>query len=627
MKKIQIQFNESDYTIYHDYCLKYYQAHDTARKQSLHAFLDLFEKGIVPVEEQDIRQARQFLSGKCDELKRENASPAREAEPTVLLRVRICSDLLLVTNDLEKMYRLIQKQGIVANYLMILATFSRVIEETRNSPISGTYDLEPGIVEALARPLVETIRLRLGTDRDWHSVLRELTFIATRFNHIYPEPKFDLEIVQLVAPAVVSHFNREVKDSEIRSVLPSYFDERELEEFEAFLDKTPDVLKDDETAGIDWDAIHEPLSVVAGQVTAQRDQWAKSRSNLYEYPSLVLTEGTQSPGGGLYPVGSLSPSPSGMPQMTGYNTFDIAVSPELTTRVESPMTFSPVPDQVRVKPRMQPAVPVIIGVAVIIVFILGTLMISGTWNPLGAGNATHVSAKNVSAKNATPVKSTATTAPKATATKSAITPTPSPTPATYSAADIGNHLIEIAFGPNNNVIQKLDKNLVSITYSGSYTNDDIDGLNDFINQFNNYSTTTQISNNVNFNGGGDIRLTFLPSDALNQISLDNISTYDKDPQTGIMYFVQAPYYTGVKGSTKTYINSDLTGNERVRWIQLALLYNLGFVGQSSKYPDSLFYSGPTNVTQMSTIDLKSVALMYSRKITNGMTVTGVRATF
>ena len=46
MEKIQIQFKESDYKIYHDYCLKYYQAHDTARKHDpMHAFLDLFETG------------------------------------------------------------------------------------------------------------------------------------------------------------------------------------------------------------------------------------------------------------------------------------------------------------------------------------------------------------------------------------------------------------------------------------------------------------------------------------------------------------------------------------------------------------------------------------------------------
>ena len=350
----------------------------------------------------------------------------REAEQTMLLQMRICSDLLLLTEDLEKIYRLIQKQGVVANYLMILATFSRVIEEIRNSQISGMYDLDTGVIEALARPLVDTIRMRLGTDRDWHSVLRELTFIATRFNQIYPEPKFDLEIIQLVAPAVVSHFNRDVETREIRSVLPSYFDERELEEFEAFLNQTPDVLKDDENAGIDWDAIYEPLNAVAGAVAAQRETWAKSRSIMYEHSSLVLLDSAQSSDMGVYTAGSLSPSSAGVPQTTGNKIFDITVSPGSTTQVESPMTFSPVPDPEPARTGIQPVIPAIIGIAVIILFIIGTLIISGTWNPLGAGNTTH--ATNVSAKNATPVKSAATTAPKATATPTATKPT-STTPA------------------------------------------------------------------------------------------------------------------------------------------------------------------------------------------------------
>ena len=629
MEKIQIQFKESDYKIYHDYCLKYYQAHDTVRKQSLHAFIDLFEKGIVPVEEQNIRQARQFFSGKCDDLKREYASHGRSSGQTVLLQMRICSDLLLLVEDLEKLYRLIKKQGVVANYLMILATFSQIIEEIRNSQLSGIYEIDAGAIEALVSPLVDTIRLRLGTDRDWHSVIRELTFIATRFNQVYPEPKFDLEIIQRVAPAVVSHFNRDVDAREVLSVLPSYFDERDLEEFESFLNQTPDLLKDEENAEIDWDAIYKPLNVVAGTVAAQREEWAKSREIIYEPSSLVLPESTLFPDRGSYPAGPLSSSPAGVPPATGNKIFDISVSPGLTTQMEPSMTFSPVPDQEPARTRIQPAIPVIIGVAVIIVFIIGTLMISGTWNPLGAGNLS--ASKNVSAKNATPVKSAATTAPKATptptATKAPSTTTVS-TPASqdFSSADIGNHLIEIAFGPDNTVIEKPDLALLSATYSGSYSDNDVLLLQNFSHMFNDYSVTTKISENFNFNSHADIWLEFLPSESLDQIQIDPSMTVYKNLQTGTIYFIQSPYYSGITAGSKTYVNSDLTGNERQRWIQRALLFNLGFVGKSSKYPDSLFYDGATNVSQLSTIDLDSLQLMYGKKITNGMTKGDVRNT-
>ena len=130
-----------------------------------HAFLDLFEKGIIPIEEQDIRQTRQFLSEKCDILRKEHAGPGGEGTATMSLQMRICSDLLLLSEDLEKIYRLIQKQGVVANYLMILGTFSRVIEDARKSPISDLYDLDSDIIESLAAPLAEIIRLRPGMNR------------------------------------------------------------------------------------------------------------------------------------------------------------------------------------------------------------------------------------------------------------------------------------------------------------------------------------------------------------------------------------------------------------------------------------------------------------------------------
>ncbi|MDO9325670.1 MAG: hypothetical protein Q7T80_12025, partial [Methanoregula sp.] len=68
MEKIWIQFNESDYQIYHNYCLRYYTVFDTTRKRSIHLFLELFEKDILPVEEHDLGEVYQFFSKKCDEL-------------------------------------------------------------------------------------------------------------------------------------------------------------------------------------------------------------------------------------------------------------------------------------------------------------------------------------------------------------------------------------------------------------------------------------------------------------------------------------------------------------------------------------------------------------------------------
>ena len=40
---------------------------------------------------------------------------------------------------------------------------------------------------------------------------------------------------------------------------------------------------------------------------------------------------------------------------------------------------------------------------------------------------------------------------------------------------------------------------------------------------------------------------------------------------------------------------------------------------TAKYPESIFYAGTTNSSQMSVIDLKALKLIYGNKITNGMT--------
>jgi hypothetical protein len=634
MEKLQIQFKESDYKVYYDYCFKYYQVHNTVRIQSIHLFLDLFEKEIIPVEERNISQARQFFSAKCDALKKTRNDTVEEGENTILLQMRICSDLLLLCDDLEKIFQLIQKHGVVANYLMILGTFSRVIEENRNLQLAGMYDLKSDVIESLAKPLANIIRQRLGTDRDWHLVLHELAVIATRFNQRYAEPKFDLEIIQIVGPAVVARFDKKVENREILSVLSSCFEECELEAFEAFLNRTPEGGNnehDDDIYGDTLYALIEPLKGIAGAITAQRDRWAQGRPGLSGQYSLPLQTGTQSPGVGVSPAGSGALSFPGQPSENGYKTFDIVVRPDVTTQVESPFKVYPISDSVPekdsvplkdsvpVKSRIRPFVPAIIGVLVILLFIIGTMIISGGWNPVGAGHPENSTpAKNVTTVKPTPVKS-ATTA-KPTPAKTTLTPTPTPTPQFYSLSDIKSHLSDITSDPYSTVLPKPTGNVITISISGSYNNNDVALLNDFIHKFNIYSATTQLSSNASLEGGqggaNGIRLLFEPESMLNQMPFDDKTVIYKDPQTGEYYFVQNGLYEFVnKITVKTYINSGLKGNERNRWTLRALLFNLGFTGTTGKYPDSLFYAGSNNATQLSTIDWDAIQLMFNHKIT------------
>ena len=638
MEKIQIQFKESDYKIYYDYCLKYYQVHDKARKQSIHAFLDLFKKDIISVEEQDLVEAQDLISRKCEDLKKRPDDTSREDDKTLVPDSWTCGDLLIFIEDLEKIYCLIEKQGITANYLMILGTFSNVIADEKSSQISVMYDLKSEMIESLADPLVDIVQMRMGSHRQWRSALRELTVIAAQFNHRSFEPKFDLGILQLVAPTVVSRFNEDVNTKEILSLLPSYFEECELEEFENFLNRTPDQIKDEHDSDINWDAICKPLNIVVSAIASQRDQRSEDNSKISDPYLTPPTKETESPDNRLNSVespplptkeiespdsrlNSVESSPPGYhyPILEdGYKTSDIAVSPDLTTHEEDPKSVLPVFDTEAIKTRIQPFIPIIIGAGVILLVIIGIVIISGNWNPLAAGNTTNSTIKNV-----TTAKPASTPAPQVTTAKPATTPAPqvttakptaapTPTSPSYSSSDIGNHLIEIAFSPSNNIIEKpLTKNLLESTFSGLYDKNDVALLNDFITQFNSYSTTQKISTSINFDSPADVWIDFLPGFALSQLNVDVEKTVIRDGKTGTYYLVRT--------DEKTYVNSDLKGNERKRWILRAILLNLGFPGETLKYTDSVFYTGASNASQLSDIDQKALQLMYGSKVTNGMT--------
>jgi hypothetical protein len=603
MEKIQIPVNVSEFKVYYDYCLKYYQVHDTVRKQSIHAFLDLYMKGIIPVENQDIRQVHDLFAGKCNELKKEQNAPGRESNTTMLFQLRVCSDILLFIEDLEKMYRLIVKQGVVANYLLILGTFSKIIEEDESSHFSVKYDLKDEVIESLAYPLAEIIRRRLGNTPLWNSIVRELIGIATQFNHRSSELKFDLDILKLIAPAVVAFFHKDIPSRKILAILPSYFEEHELDEFETLLRQAPG-QNTDLDANINWETIQGPLEVVTSTVGLQRYQWSQGILKISDQYSPAPPTGMISYDGGPYPVTSPSPTFLSPMHANGLKTFDIVVSPDGTVQA-TPFQVNPPSGTAPGKTGLMPFIPIIIGVAVILIIISAGIFFSGYLDH-------PIAIKTInSTKNSTIILPTAIQVP----TKSA---TPTPTPQRYSSYDIGSHLLEIAFGPDNDVIKKSTKDRLVVSLFGLYNESDVILVNIFIGQFNNYSSTTKISENIHFEGPSDIVLDLAPPTILSQINNDkNTTVYFRDPQTDTWYFVFTPQ--------KTVVNSDLKGIERKRWILRAILYNLGFYGETARYSDSLFYAAANNASQLNDIDLKALQLMYGKKITNGMNKDDMRS--
>ena len=222
------------------------------------------------------------------------------------------------------------------------------------------------------------------------------------------------------------------------------------------------------------------------------------------------------------------------------------------------------------------------------------------------------------------------TTPKVTSSVTAAIPEVLPsstiTQTLYSTSDIYRHFVDIAFSPDYPSIHKWNKELVHVALTGNYDSTDIKTINNFLQVFNSYSSTTKLPKEVQQSETlGDIVVTFLPESSLNNINLDTSWKISKNPENGTINFIYKtnPFQYGVITHT-VYINSDLKGNARTHWILRSLLYELGFPGETGMYPDSIFYSGSDAVTSLSKIDLKALELMYGTKISNGMSLNKIR---
>ena len=264
---------------------------------------------------------------------------------------------------------------------------------------------------------------------------------------------------------------------------------------------------------------------------------------------------------------------------------------------------------------------------------------SGTVSP--TPQIIYVTVTSTPAPSLAPETSTLpTTLPATTPTESLI----------YTSDQINKHFVDIVFGNDISTINKYPNTLVKDDVTGDFTASDINLLSIFQQQFNEYSSTTQLSNAPIENEQGSIIIDFLPESSLQNLAMDTSYTstlgkqiINKDSsgniasiyRTAISQSSPSPSYTPLSAQTSVigngvigtiYVNSDMTGDERTHFIIRGLLYYLGFVGQTGTYPDSIFYSGQNNTTTPDLIDWDAISLMYGNTITSGMNLTQVENT-
>jgi len=203
----------------------------------------------------------------------------------------------------------------------------------------------------------------------------------------------------------------------------------------------------------------------------------------------------------------------------------------------------------------------------------------------------------------------------------------------YTSDDINKLFIDVAFSNDFQNITRISSQVVKISIGGNYNDNDKIILSNFIQQFNEHSSTTQISSEPTEGNLGLILFNFLPGSSLQSLANDKSfsNLYRKQiintDNSGNIVSIYRITLGSSSGTANIYINSDLTGDERSHYFIRGLLYYLGFVGQTGTYPDSIFYAAPNNTTTPSFIDWDAIGLMYGKKITYGMSLSDVENLF
>jgi len=205
----------------------------------------------------------------------------------------------------------------------------------------------------------------------------------------------------------------------------------------------------------------------------------------------------------------------------------------------------------------------------------------------------------------------------------ATTALPQATPNAVSGDDVKNHFLDIAFTATNR-IEMIDTAAAKsrlIIAASSASADDIATLENAARSFNGVSTTVKLSENVKDTENGDILIKFLPEDGVNSIDLNTItvpaSTVSSDALTSKELYqgnvIGAKIVRGV-----IYLNANLRGDAKRHVIVRSLMYQMGLTGETTKYPDSVFYTGENSNVNLTPIDLKAIGMLYNSGFTNGM---------
>jgi hypothetical protein len=198
---------------------------------------------------------------------------------------------------------------------------------------------------------------------------------------------------------------------------------------------------------------------------------------------------------------------------------------------------------------------------------------------------------------------------------------------TFSDEDVAAHFLDIAYSSTNR-LERLnitsDKTRIVLS-GGALGETDTATLAALAREFNGVSRTFGMSDTIKDTDNGDIVIKVVPENGLDNIYLNDI------PPTGPFNdsLTRREFSYGGKPAAKVlrgtiYLNGNLKGDVRNHTLARCLYYELGVTGETTKYPDSLFYAGENTNTKLNSIDKAAIAILYRPGLANGMTIIDLR---
>jgi len=234
MGRVTVRFSEEDFKLFRHYCSNYCRLYDESRKNSIKILLELYKHDVIDFQENNLDNVYAFFYQKKQDFEIEYRVP--ESSANEMLRIRACIDIIAFLGDLEKIFVLLRKKGVNANYLLIIGAFSKIFDEETQMQRENFQNAAAGVINSIVLPLGYAIESKFGPDVDTRTILGELVSFAETFNRISPDQKFNDEIIEVIAWSLIRRFNKAENYDDLKIQVQDHRNQFDIDEFESALD-------------------------------------------------------------------------------------------------------------------------------------------------------------------------------------------------------------------------------------------------------------------------------------------------------------------------------------------------------------------------------------------------------